>query len=158
MNEMHAEEALRTPREDVPLARLPRPAIMSPEDKAMTDPLSRFRLPCLAALAAFLLLAPSARADIVKLKNGNSIEGKILEEGEESVILRTTSGGTMTFRRDAVESVERRDDLEEETPEEDASAKKPAPKKPAPGTVRKPPPKKPPAKKAQPAKPPMKRG
>ena len=69
----------------------------------------RARMVRAAALAVLLLTAGPARADEVVLKDGRRLEGKVLEDGPGGVKLRLRFGGDVSFRRDEVERVERKD-------------------------------------------------
>ena len=88
----------------------------------------------LAAVAVLLVLAAVSRADVIKLKSGEVIEGDIVAETEDSVTIRTGSGTikmTTTYRRDTIESVTR-----EETPARRAEALAAAVKKGDPASYR----------------------
>jgi len=52
------------------------------------------------------VLAGTVGADVVRLKNGRSFEGKIIEETEREVKLRT-GGGEVTLTREQIEAIER---------------------------------------------------
>lgn len=101
----------------------------------------------LALLALCFLWMPLASADLVKLKNGNEVTGKITYEDETGVTMELSIGGTMQFKRADIEAVEKREEVPPEDPDADKDKKddkkKPPPKKPPP---KKPPPKKPPPK------------
>jgi len=58
-----------------------------------------------ALAAAFFVLADDARADLVKLKDGREIEGKVLEQNADSVVVKT-SFGKQTFKKAEVKSIE----------------------------------------------------
>jgi len=62
----------------------------------------------LLLLSLALLAAPAARADVVVLKDGRKLEGKVLEEGATTVRLRLRFGGEETVARDLVERIERK--------------------------------------------------
>lgn len=69
--------------------------------------------PAVVALAAVLSLAPAsaARGDTVKLKNGNRIDGTVLQETDEAVTLRMPTGGSLTVPRRSIAQI-----LRAETP------------------------------------------
>jgi len=58
-------------------------------------------------LGLMLLLAVAARADVVRLKNGNTLEGKIVEESARTLKFRTNEGGTVTILREQVAAIEK---------------------------------------------------
>ncbi|MFP4058278.1 MAG: prolyl oligopeptidase family serine peptidase [Candidatus Brocadiia bacterium] len=58
-----------------------------------------------AVIAFLLLLLPLAGADVVRLKNGNILEGKVVEKTEELIRLKTGKG-TVSIARAEVESIE----------------------------------------------------
>jgi len=57
-------------------------------------------------LQAFLLIAPFLVADVVVLKNGNEIQGEILKDGEEGIVLKFP-GGVLELPRKQVKEVKR---------------------------------------------------
>jgi len=59
-------------------------------------------------LAATLALAISARADVVRLKSGGSVEGVIVQKTKTHVVVQTNSGGKVTLRLADVASIERK--------------------------------------------------
>jgi hypothetical protein len=71
-------------------------------------------------LAALLLVAtPPALADVVHLKNGGRLVGRVEEDGDTVRVVM--AGGTMTLAKDRIESVER-----QETPPEELARRKKA--------------------------------
>lgn len=66
--------------------------------------LSRFGL----GSAAILAFAALAAADVVKMKDGREIEGKVLEQTADSVVVKT-SFGKQTFKKSEVKSIEIKD-------------------------------------------------
>ncbi len=82
----------------------------------------------LATWSLALALAPAARADVVTLKNGNELRGRVLEETDEHVVLQT-AGGKLTFPRRQVASVKRDEATTRDAapPPERAPAPDPAP-------------------------------
>jgi len=80
------------------------------------------------ALVVCLLVA-SARADVIHLKDGRTIEGKILEENRKSVKIETQFGSVRTIDQDRILRIERKKTAREEyedrkrrTDDEDAEA------------------------------------
>lgn len=67
----------------------------------------------LAALGVFLALA-TTRADTVILNSGKSVEGEIVEESADEVVVRQKSGVTTRISRDDIEKIFRTEDLEHE--------------------------------------------
>jgi hypothetical protein len=68
---------------------------------------SHRRIPCLVLVLAFLLIAaacPTARADKIVMKNGNTFEGEILEERKDEIVLKMKFG-TMSFKKTQIKSV-----------------------------------------------------
>jgi hypothetical protein len=59
-----------------------------------------------ALLLASLTLAAPIRADVVRLANGNKIEGLVLEEGDAQLVVRTVAG-TMRIPKREVASIDR---------------------------------------------------
>ncbi len=59
-------------------------------------------------IAAFLLLAGLVSADIVHLKNGGKIEGRVTEEGTKYKI-ETATGGTIKIEKEEVARVEKKE-------------------------------------------------
>jgi len=59
-----------------------------------------------AAAAAALAFAAPSPADILHLKNGNKVEGKVVKETDTDVKLETPVG-TVTFKRDDIDRIER---------------------------------------------------
>jgi hypothetical protein len=66
-----------------------------------------------AAAALGLSAAGAAAADEVRLKDGRTLEGKVLEDGPGGVKIRLRFGGEVSFPRSEVASVERKDLPEE---------------------------------------------
>ncbi len=60
--------------------------------------------------AALLLLACAiaASADIIHLKNGGSLEGKIVDDAGDSITLQTKTGGVMHVKKADVDSIEKK--------------------------------------------------
>lgn len=80
--------------------------------RAQRQALSARRLTLAVILLPLLpLLAPSALADTVHLKNGKTLEGEVVKEDGEVVILRVTDG-EIKLRAEDVEAVERQTPLE----------------------------------------------
>ncbi|MCY3024245.1 MAG: hypothetical protein NTW87_35155 [Planctomycetota bacterium] len=71
-------------------------------------PISRFRLLLCAACVA---CAFSARADTVYLKNGKTLEGEVVKDDGEVVVVRVTDG-EVTLRAAEVEAIEKQSPLE----------------------------------------------
>ena len=64
--------------------------------------------PARLLLASWLLLLAgpaAARADIIKLRNGNEIQGELVQEDDERVVLRFPGGSLVVKRRDIIEVV-----------------------------------------------------
>ena len=68
----------------------------------MTRP---FRIAAIAL--AVITIAVASRADVVHLKNGNAMEGEIVEETEKIVKLKMPAG-SITLKKDDVERIERK--------------------------------------------------
>mgnify|MGYP001611369309 CR=1 FL=1 len=97
-------------------------------------------------LLAALSWTPFACADLVKLKNGSELVGKITYEDEQGITLELAIGGVMQLKREEIEAIEKREESTDDP--EIADGKKKDPKKPpAKPPAKKPPPKKPPPKK-----------
>ena len=88
------------------------------------------RLPCpipfmsvgaVFAVLLFLTAIDVADADMVHMKNGRSMQGQVIEETDEYIIL-DLGGGTLTFDRDKVERIEKSG--AEETAEQEESWKR----------------------------------
>jgi len=58
------------------------------------------------AVLLFMTTNDVAHADVVHMKNGRSMQGQVIEETDEYIIL-DLGGGTMTFDRDKVERIEK---------------------------------------------------
>lgn len=60
--------------------------------------------------AALLLLAASiaASADVIHLKNGGSLEGKVVDDAGDSITLQTKTGGVMHVKKADVDSIEKK--------------------------------------------------
>jgi len=71
-------------------------------------------------IAAFLLLGGLAFGDIVHLRNGGKIEGKVTDKGDQIEV--ETANGKVTVEKDLVERIEKKDF----TPPKGMAAKKPA--------------------------------
>src|SRR5207244_998436 len=71
------------------------------------------------ALLALLLLAPPLFADVVHLRNGGKIEGKVSDKGDALEV--ETANGKVTVEKELVERVEKKDF----TPPKGLMAKKP---------------------------------
>jgi hypothetical protein len=70
---------------------------------------------CLFATGLSLVLASRTSADVVMLKNGGQVRGKLqTEENAPTLVIRTLLGGTISIDRSSVENVERRSLLIEE--------------------------------------------
>ena len=70
---------------------------------------SRMRAATLAV--AVILLLGAARADIIKLKSGETVEGEILEEGEDSIKVKIKVGSikmVTTYKRSDIASIVRK--------------------------------------------------
>jgi len=85
----------------------------------------------MAMTLSALFLAGHASADVIRLKNGNKVEGIIIEERDGTVTVQLDAG-TMIFSPEEIKSVERSDDaekaaLEKRWKEEKTQAKKTAP-------------------------------
>jgi len=61
----------------------------------------------MSILVVLALTLGAARGDVVRLRNGNKFEGKIVEEGAEEVKIRTREGTTLTIPRADVAGMER---------------------------------------------------
>jgi len=61
----------------------------------------------MSILVALALALGVARGDVVRLRNGNKFEGKIVEESDAEVKIRTREGGLLTFPRADVAGTER---------------------------------------------------
>ncbi len=111
------------------------------------------------AVAAVVVIAVSARADIVVLKNGARFEGRIVSETEQQIVLATRSGEVVLKRMEIAEVVPGPFGEPAERGK-DEKAKAPG-ARPAPATGKKPLPKaakpKPPASAAKGAKTPPKK-
>jgi len=81
-------------------------------------------------LGLFVLMSHSVLADIIKLKNGQSLEGKIIAQDEQVVRLRLPSG-EMEFKRAEIDEIIQKD-LDEKTPVEPESGLEPDPLTPVP--------------------------
>ncbi|MFG0320137.1 MAG: hypothetical protein ACF8XB_22890 [Planctomycetota bacterium JB042] len=67
---------------------------------------SPFRLPLLAGFAlAALVAAPASHADVIHMKSGQKIQGKIVQD-DGSTLIVDTKFGRMTFERAKVERIE----------------------------------------------------
>ncbi len=73
----------------------------------LVDRIGRFAA---ALMAAGVVAAAPAAADVVRLKNGQSLEGDVIEEGGQVKI--RSAGGTIGFPADIVLRIERGDSLE----------------------------------------------
>lgn len=97
----------------------------------------------LAITLSSLFLAGHAQADMIRLKNGNKVEGIIIEERNGAVTVQLDAG-TITFSPAEIESIQRSDDvqraaLEKRWEDEKAQAKKTPPAmrpRPEPARVR----------------------
>jgi hypothetical protein len=70
---------------------------------------------CLFATGLCLVVAARTSADVVMLKNGGQIRGKLeTDEDAPTLIVRTLLGGTVSLDRSSVENIERRSLLIEE--------------------------------------------
>ncbi|HRT93137.1 MAG TPA: hypothetical protein P5532_01855, partial [Planctomycetota bacterium] len=58
-------------------------------------------------LVAALALGASTHADVVRLKNGNVLEGKIIAETSKELRIRTASASELTVPRDQVAEIEK---------------------------------------------------
>jgi hypothetical protein len=76
---------------------------------------------CLFALGPAL-----ARADVVRLKNGNEIKGTVVEDTPERVVIETGSG-RLTFKRNLVEKVEKTAPKEPKPAPAEPSPREPGP-------------------------------
>src|ERR1022692_3457129 len=63
--------------------------------------------PLALVLGALLLAAPAVRADIVTTTTGGRIVGRIIEEKETEIRIRTEKGPILTIPRDEIESIQR---------------------------------------------------
>jgi len=67
-----------------------------------------YRILVCLAMAIAVLSCNCAQADIIHLKNGNELEGKIASETKDYIEL-SVSEGTVTFQRNEIASIERKD-------------------------------------------------
>lgn len=93
---------------------------LRPSDRSRTMLRRPFALLVLAL--GFALYAPAARADLVVLKDGRRIEGKVLEDSATKVRVRT-SLGELEFPRSEVVSIEKGKTKREEYEERRAAAR-----------------------------------
>jgi hypothetical protein len=89
-------------------------------------------LPAAAAAALAALAAAPARADVVELNNGRSLEGEVLSETDTSVTLRV-DGGQVTFPKSLVSSIRREPKPDPAKTDPPKPAPAPAAGAPAPG-------------------------
>ncbi len=75
------------------------------------------RLVAVIAGALVLLACAAALADEIKLKNGDKINGKIIEEAEDSVVIETAYG-KLRIPNDRIESIKREESKPAEKPQE----------------------------------------
>src|SRR5581483_9426144 len=59
----------------------------------------------LAAVVAALVLATPVRADVIVTTSGGRIEGKIIEEKDNEIKIRTEKGPIITISRDEIDSI-----------------------------------------------------
>ena len=59
------------------------------------------------ALAALVLLAPRAEADVVTLTDGKTLEGKVTSQTDAEVVIETTFDGVKTVPKAQVKSVDK---------------------------------------------------
>jgi hypothetical protein len=64
----------------------------------------------LIALGLLLLVAASAAADTVRMKDGSSYDGKILSEDDKQVVIETADLGALPLGKDKIQSIEREAD------------------------------------------------
>jgi tetratricopeptide (TPR) repeat protein len=86
------------------------------------------RLAMVIAGALALLVCAAALADEIKLKNGDKINGRILEEAEDSVVIETPYG-KLRIPRDRIESVTKDEAKPTEKPQEPQKPQEPEVKK-----------------------------
>jgi zinc protease len=75
-----------------------------------------------AVTALLLFLCHSALSDVIKLKNGGTITGKIVQKSDDDITVRTQSGASITISIDEVESVLTDEELQKECDKRFASA------------------------------------
>ncbi|MCY3024008.1 MAG: hypothetical protein NTW87_33940 [Planctomycetota bacterium] len=61
---------------------------------------------CAMALLAFALACAPVRADTVVLNNGKSIEGEVVADKDDVVVIKTDAG-TLTFKKDSVKEIKK---------------------------------------------------
>jgi len=88
----------------------------------MRGPWSRWsRTTCgLLALAAGGLLSSVSDAEVVRLKNGNRLDGEVVSMTDAEIVIDIPGTGTLTFSRDEVASVEESGEKRYEYAEPDA--------------------------------------
>ena len=57
-------------------------------------------------LAALLWMAGAAQAEVLRLKNGNAVEGTITSRTDDEVVMEIPGAGAMTFRTDEIKLIE----------------------------------------------------
>jgi len=78
----------------------------------------------LAAALALLTLTHPLKADVLHLKSGQTLEGKIIRETEDAIVIQKQAG-TLTVPRDIIERIERKKSSLEIYQEQLAAAKTP---------------------------------
>ena len=62
---------------------------------------------CLSSLALLILISPEANADKITLSSGRVMEGKVIEEKDGYVVIKTDKGITARFKAELIKSIEK---------------------------------------------------